>query len=179
MVLFARRGFHNTSIPDIVNETGLSTGTIYTYFRSKEDIMNSIISEGWESFSDQLTAIAETHADSEERIRMILETFLNLLEESTDLVNILISEALHSPNAGEMLEKVLTLLASVLRVPALSDTNRLNMSKPVFRTGVIIFLMGIIDTVRLAKAGTVSAGSDQIKEFIMVVMKNAGLFRTG
>ena len=38
MACFARQGYHATSMDDVVRESGLSVGAIYTYFASKEDL---------------------------------------------------------------------------------------------------------------------------------------------
>jgi AcrR family transcriptional regulator len=38
MTCFARQGYHATSMDDVVRESGLSVGAIYTYFASKEDL---------------------------------------------------------------------------------------------------------------------------------------------
>ena len=37
--LFAERGYHDTTVPDIVNEAGVGHGTFYEYFRSRRDIL--------------------------------------------------------------------------------------------------------------------------------------------
>jgi AcrR family transcriptional regulator len=39
---FLRKGFHRTSMQDIVSESGLSPGAIYLYFKSKEEIIKTI-----------------------------------------------------------------------------------------------------------------------------------------
>jgi AcrR family transcriptional regulator len=39
---FARNGFHQTSMQDILREAGLSAGALYRYFRSKEEIIAAI-----------------------------------------------------------------------------------------------------------------------------------------
>ena len=39
---FARNGFHQTSIQDILTEANLSAGALYRYFRSKEEIIEAI-----------------------------------------------------------------------------------------------------------------------------------------
>src|SRR6201996_4092968 len=36
---FSRQGFHNTTTADIVRESGVSQGTLYLYFGSKDDII--------------------------------------------------------------------------------------------------------------------------------------------
>lgn len=40
--LFVEKGFHNTSMPDIVREAGVSTGAIYHYFSGKEELAKYI-----------------------------------------------------------------------------------------------------------------------------------------
>ena len=39
VVCFSRKGFHQTTMKDICDEAGLSTGAVYNYFPSKEDIV--------------------------------------------------------------------------------------------------------------------------------------------
>lgn len=49
---FARRGFHGATMPEICAAAGLSPGTVYRYFRSKEDLIEALVeadrSEGLE-----------------------------------------------------------------------------------------------------------------------------------
>lgn len=40
---FAREGFHATTINQIANHAGISKGLLYNYFKSKEDLLDSII----------------------------------------------------------------------------------------------------------------------------------------
>jgi AcrR family transcriptional regulator len=39
---FSRQGFHPTTMQDIIKESGLSSGAIYTYFASKEALIEAI-----------------------------------------------------------------------------------------------------------------------------------------
>ena len=39
---FAQKGFHQTSMQDIVSESGFSPGAIYLYFKSKEEIIKTV-----------------------------------------------------------------------------------------------------------------------------------------
>ncbi len=41
--IFARRGYHQTRMDDIVKESGLSKGAIYWYFKSKDDLFTALI----------------------------------------------------------------------------------------------------------------------------------------
>jgi AcrR family transcriptional regulator len=42
---FARRGLNRTTIQDVIQESGLSAGAIYSYFSSKDDIIEAIASD--------------------------------------------------------------------------------------------------------------------------------------
>ena len=41
--VFARQGFHDARMDDIVDESGLSKGALYWYFKSKDDIISAIL----------------------------------------------------------------------------------------------------------------------------------------
>jgi AcrR family transcriptional regulator len=46
---FSRSGFHETSMPEIAAEAGLSTGASYRYFASKEDLVLEIAGQAFET----------------------------------------------------------------------------------------------------------------------------------
>jgi AcrR family transcriptional regulator len=59
---FARNGFHSTTITDVVRESGVSQGTFYLYFETKDDVIAALADD--RSQSDALiNAIAGTEAD--------------------------------------------------------------------------------------------------------------------
>jgi AcrR family transcriptional regulator len=59
---FARNGFHSTTITDIVRESGVSQGTFYLYFETKDDVIAALADD--RSQSDALVnAIAGAEAD--------------------------------------------------------------------------------------------------------------------
>ncbi|MFD4640187.1 TetR/AcrR family transcriptional regulator [Lentzea sp. NPDC058436] len=53
---FASHGFARTSMPDLVEASGLSTGAIYRYFRSKDEIVAAICEQTSHTLPDELTA---------------------------------------------------------------------------------------------------------------------------
>ena len=59
-VRFAESGFARTSIADIVAESGLSTGAVYSYFKSKEQLVIAVCEQGNEALPAALTAEAVT-----------------------------------------------------------------------------------------------------------------------
>jgi AcrR family transcriptional regulator len=55
--LFIRRGFHATSMRDIAQSAGASLGNLYNYYRTKEDILGSIIARYQKVIDARLRAI--------------------------------------------------------------------------------------------------------------------------
>jgi TetR/AcrR family fatty acid metabolism transcriptional regulator len=94
---FAARGFFNAQVADVARAAGVAAGTVYLYFRSKDDLLISIfertmtdaIAEGRraiESLPDaaaRLRAIARMHLDRLGRDRALAVVFQVELRQST------------------------------------------------------------------------------------------------
>ncbi|MCX6538268.1 MAG: TetR/AcrR family transcriptional regulator [Acidobacteria bacterium] len=95
--VFARHGFFNAQVADVAREAGVAAGTVYLYFRSKDDLLASIfertmrtaIDEGRAALSgvtdplSRLTAIARLHLDRLGRDRDLAIVFQVELRQST------------------------------------------------------------------------------------------------
>jgi AcrR family transcriptional regulator len=56
--LFVRKGYHGTSIADIVNKVGLTKGSLYAHFKSKGEILLLIIERYRVRYVDELIRVA-------------------------------------------------------------------------------------------------------------------------
>lgn len=56
-VCFARHGFHGASMPAICAEAGLSPGTVYRYFRSKDDLIEAMVEQDRAESLEMIAAI--------------------------------------------------------------------------------------------------------------------------
>jgi AcrR family transcriptional regulator len=72
--LLARYGYKKMTIDDIAQEVGIGKGTIYLYFRSKEEIALSHIDRIIERMNERLKEIARADAPPDERLREMLLT---------------------------------------------------------------------------------------------------------
>ena len=83
--LFARRGFFNTQVADVAREAGVAAGTVYLYFRSKDDLLISIFDrtmhEGLEAGRQALAGVN----DPVERLRRLARVHLARLGQDRDL----------------------------------------------------------------------------------------------
>jgi TetR/AcrR family fatty acid metabolism transcriptional regulator len=94
---FAARGFFNAQVADVARTAGVAAGTVYLYFRGKDDLLISIfektmkdaIAAGRESIAGlsdplaQLRAIARLHLDRMSRDRDLAIVFQVELRQST------------------------------------------------------------------------------------------------
>jgi AcrR family transcriptional regulator len=102
---FIRKGFHGTSMQDVLREADLSAGAVYRYFRSKEEIIVTIATDA----VAELGAAVEGAFDAEvpPPLEDVLDRFfatLERLDATQDLTKLAIQvweEALHSPLVAE------------------------------------------------------------------------------
>lgn len=63
--IFAQKGYHTTTIADIAKHAGIAKGLMYNYFTSKEELLHSILIEGYEliteNFDPNHDGILEPH----------------------------------------------------------------------------------------------------------------------
>jgi len=74
MSIFSRRGYAKTSIREIARTAGISIGGVYLYFRNKEELYRSLISERMLDIGSKTEAIARKAPSASEA----LSSFLNL-----------------------------------------------------------------------------------------------------
>ncbi len=73
--LFLERGYASFSLRQVAERIGYSPGTIYLYFRDKDDVLITIMAEGVTRFTEMLTAAAAT-PDPRERLAQIGRAYI-------------------------------------------------------------------------------------------------------
>jgi AcrR family transcriptional regulator len=76
--LFARDGFHNTSVSEIASAAGISKGLLYNYFGGKEDLLREIILGGFDIISEMFDPDHNGVITKEEMKQMVEGFFDNL-----------------------------------------------------------------------------------------------------
>lgn len=91
--LFARQGFHATSINQIAQQAGVAKGLIYNYFEKKEDLMQAIVMGGLQKSADAMAVIQQAQP-GKERLRTMLEFTFRFLTEQTEYNRLMAALAL-------------------------------------------------------------------------------------
>lgn len=83
--VFARNGYFNSKVADIAREAGVADGTVYLYFKSKEEILHSIFDRSVdEAITEGRKQLAEI-TDPREKLRRIALLHLERLGADRDL----------------------------------------------------------------------------------------------
>jgi TetR/AcrR family fatty acid metabolism transcriptional regulator len=83
--VFAHNGYSNSKVADIAREAGVADGTVYLYFKSKEEILHSIFNRGMaEAIADGRKQL-EGISDAREKLRRIALLHLERLGADRDL----------------------------------------------------------------------------------------------
>lgn len=108
---FARDGFHNTSVHDIVRESGISAGLVYRYFASKDDMIVAIVEEWHEQRQAVLDASTVNFGD-------LVGGYLGLLRTIGD------------PASRDWLSLGVQVWAEAVRSPRIRDLTRNGVDRP-------------------------------------------------
>lgn len=78
LLLFAKKGFYSTTIPDIAKEVGMSVGNFYNYFASKELLAQELIRYSSDKIGANIREINELECTSKEKIEKIVYMYFNM-----------------------------------------------------------------------------------------------------
>lgn len=80
--LFAKQGLENTTMNDIAVASGKGRRTLYTYFRSKEDIYFAVIEAELDRLSEKISDVANKHMNLEDKMVEFIYAHLELIKEA-------------------------------------------------------------------------------------------------
>jgi AcrR family transcriptional regulator len=86
--IFARKGFYETRMDDIVAESGLSKGTIYWYFKSKGEVIAAILEHFFGFEIHELQDVAQGEEAISSRLLILIQRATAELKHMADLVPI-------------------------------------------------------------------------------------------
>ncbi len=111
--LFAAKGYHGTTIDEIVQATGIAKGTFYIYFDSKEELLVEVIKRLIESTLVKIDRElgGKTEKDFVTRIETKGQEMLQLYIERSELLYMLLGETVGNPRLMRQLREVYEQLA--------------------------------------------------------------------
>ena len=83
--VFARNGYFNSKVSDIARAANIADGTVYLYFKSKEEILHSIFDRTMAEGIAQVKAEIANCPNAKEKLRQIAKLHLRRLGRDRDL----------------------------------------------------------------------------------------------
>jgi AcrR family transcriptional regulator len=110
--VFAEKGFHGASTKDIAERMGIKQGSLYYYFRSKEEALGEVCLFGIEDYVHRMERIAKSDQPFEAKLMATLTSHLSSYREKNEALKVYNDERLYLP---EEKRKVLKQLGSGYR----------------------------------------------------------------
>jgi TetR/AcrR family fatty acid metabolism transcriptional regulator len=86
--VFARNGYYNSRVSDIAREAGIASGTIYLYFKTKDEILVTLFREKMASWVAFVRGEIASETDAVGRLRRLVHLHFSVLEQNADLAEV-------------------------------------------------------------------------------------------
>jgi TetR/AcrR family transcriptional regulator, fatty acid metabolism regulator protein len=86
--VFARNGFYNSRVSDIAREAGIASGTIYLYFKTKDEILVTLFRDKMAEFVRTLRKEITAEPDAPAKLRRLVRLHLETLEARPDVAEV-------------------------------------------------------------------------------------------
>jgi AcrR family transcriptional regulator len=88
--LFATRGYSATGVQEIAAEVGVTHGTLYLYFKSKDELLRAVVAEGYDRLETLIrVAVSVDAATAGEKVRRLFDALTHLSRHDLYFVGIL------------------------------------------------------------------------------------------
>jgi len=116
--LLMRDGVQGITMDRVAMEAGVAKGTLYVYFKNKEEILDAAVEASFEPLIVELTGIMDADKAPDKRLEDFSRLNLQFFDEQQDLIRILFydRERIHSEKNRFNDDRYLTLLSKVAEV---------------------------------------------------------------
>lgn len=113
--MFAKKGYHQTTVDEIARALGVAKGTIYYHFKNKEELYLAIIQEGVCLLEGRMRLDMAEAKTPAEKIKRIIVDMLSFVEDEKDLVFLFIKELCGNDIRREVLAGMLSGTLGIIR----------------------------------------------------------------
>jgi AcrR family transcriptional regulator len=99
VVVFAGRGFHHCRVSDVADEAGVAYGLVYHYFRSKEEILNTLFLERWQIMLDAIAEVDAHDLPARDKLYGVASFIIDSYRHDPDLMKVIIVEVTRAANS--------------------------------------------------------------------------------
>jgi TetR/AcrR family fatty acid metabolism transcriptional regulator len=170
---FAERGYFNAQVADVARAAGVAAGTVYLYFKSKDDLLVSIFERSMrEGLTDSRAAVADL-ADPPERLRRLARGHLARLGNDRNLAVVFQVELRQSTKFMERFSSTLLRDYLGLMREAIADGQREGLFRADIKpTSAAKMLFGALDEMATnwilsRRRYSLEAEADEVVDFFL------------
>ena len=104
--VFAKKGFHASRVGDVAEEAGVAYGLVYHYYKSKEDLLETIFRTTWTEMLARVREVEEAGVPASEAVRQVTALLLRTWRRDPDLVRVLVREVTRSQHVQREVEEI-------------------------------------------------------------------------
>ncbi|HPT19934.1 MAG TPA: TetR/AcrR family transcriptional regulator [Methanothrix sp.] len=116
--LFLEMGYEHTAISDIVKELNIAQGTLYYYFRSKEDILEAVVEKSIVVLEQKVTEIVtDDGLDEPIRLNAAINAILGFISQRNDFIDFIhqdINAVMHAKLEKATVERIVPILSRLV-----------------------------------------------------------------
>ena len=101
---FLEFGLYGARMQNIANRAGINKALLHYYFRNKEKLFDKVFESALERYFSNMDIMSDNRLDFKERVHLLVDRFLDFLEEYPQMALFLIKEV--SANEALFIEKV-------------------------------------------------------------------------
>ena len=97
--VFAEQGFNQCRVSDIADEAGVAYGLVYHYFRSKDEVLDTLFLERWNVMLDVIRELDGQDLAPREKLYAIASFIVDSYSHDPDLMKVIIVEVTRAANS--------------------------------------------------------------------------------
>jgi TetR/AcrR family transcriptional regulator, fatty acid metabolism regulator protein len=97
--VFARRGFNGCRVSDIADEAGVAYGLVYHYFRSKDEVLDTLFLERWNVLLEAIRETDRQDISPRDKLHQIASFIVDSYRHDPELMKVIIVEVTRAANS--------------------------------------------------------------------------------
>jgi TetR/AcrR family transcriptional regulator, fatty acid metabolism regulator protein len=114
--VFAEKGFHASRVGDVAEEAGIAYGLVYHYFKSKEDLLETIFRTTWTEMLARVHEVEEAKIPAAEAVRQVTALILRTWRRDPELVRVLVREVTRNQHVQQEVEEITSAMEALERI---------------------------------------------------------------
>ena len=119
LALVAQHGLERLSVADVARRVGLVPSAIYRHFKSKDEVIDSVLQLVRDRLLDNVRAVREERPEAIERLRLLVFRHMALIRDNQALPRVVFSEEIyagHPSRRARMFKAIQTYLGKIAEI---------------------------------------------------------------